>query len=102
DQFLDGIWPRILVRSLQRHAHSVHFVTDRSSSFTLWSTPMPLTHVPTAREQAFLDTVEDSRYEREIINGLAPFFNEKAPQDMMNFYSPAEVVQLRVLKGTDR
>lgn len=63
---------------------------------------MPLTHVPTAREQAFLDTVEDARYEREIINGLAPFFNEKAPQDMMNFYSPAEVVQLRVLKGTDR
>ncbi len=63
---------------------------------------MSLTHVPTAREQAFLDTVEDPRYEREIINGLAPFFNEKAPEDMLNFYSPSEVVQLRVLKGTER
>lgn len=63
---------------------------------------MPLTHKPSAREQAFLDCVEDARYEREIINGLAPFFNEKAPADMMNFYSPDEVVNLRVLKGTER
>ena len=63
---------------------------------------MALTHTPTAREQAFLDSVEDARYERDIINGLAPFFNEKAPEDMMNFYSPEEVVGLRVLKGTAR
>ncbi len=63
---------------------------------------MPLKHTPTDREQAFLDSVEDARYEREIINGLAPFLNEKAPEDMMNFYSSDEVVQLRVLKGTDR
>ena len=63
---------------------------------------MPLTHTPTPREQAFLDTVEDARYEREIINGLAPFLNEKAPEDMMTFYSSDEMVQLRVLKGTER
>lgn len=59
-------------------------------------------HVPTAREKAFLETVEDPAYKREIINGLAPFFDEKAPPDMMDFYSPEEVVQLRVLKGGQR
>lgn len=63
---------------------------------------MPLKHTPSEREQAFLGRVEDARYEREIINGLAPFFNEKAPEDMMNFYNSDEVVQLRVLKGTER
>lgn len=59
-------------------------------------------YAPTDREQAFLETVEDVRYEREIITGLAPFFNEKAPEDMMSFYKPDEIVQLRVLKGTER
>ncbi|GAB4514984.1 MAG: KamA family radical SAM protein [Phycisphaerales bacterium] len=59
-------------------------------------------HVPTDREQAFLDSVEDTRYEREIINGLSPFFNEKAPEDMMTFYDKGEVTSLKVLKGTDR
>lgn len=63
---------------------------------------MPLNHTPTQREQAFLDRVEDAKYQREIINGLAPFFNEKAPEDMMSFYSQDEMVQLRVLKGSER
>ena len=56
----------------------------------------------TEREEAFLAKVEDARYEREIINGLGPFFNEKAPADMMNFYGGDEIVALRVLKGTER
>ncbi len=59
-------------------------------------------YVPTDREQKFLASVEDARYEREIINGLAPFFNEKAPQDMLSFYNQDEVVSLRVLKGGER
>ena len=57
---------------------------------------------PTAREQAFLDGVEETRYEREIINGLAPFFNEKAPDAMLHFCNKDEVVSLKVLTGTDR
>jgi L-lysine 2,3-aminomutase len=61
-----------------------------------------LTHVPTPREQAFLDAVEETKYQREIINGLTPFFDDKAPQDMLNFYSNDEVVSLKVLKGTER
>lgn len=59
-------------------------------------------YVPTEREQKFLAGVEESRYEREIINGLAPFFNERAPADMMSFYSADEVTSLKVLKGTNR
>jgi len=62
----------------------------------------PQKHIPTEREQAFLSTVQDTKYQREIINGLAPFLDEKAPEDMLGFYSADEVVQLRVLKGTDR
>lgn len=57
---------------------------------------------PTERERGFLETVEDTRHERQIVNGLSPFFNEKAPEDMMTFYTKDEVVSLKVLKGTDR
>ena len=59
-------------------------------------------YTPTDREQAFLDSIEDPRHQREIVTGLNPFFNEKAPEDMLSFYSADEVVSLKVLKGTDR
>ncbi|MEM8836406.1 MAG: hypothetical protein AAGD00_11395 [Planctomycetota bacterium] len=59
-------------------------------------------YVQTEREQEFLKSVEETRYEREIINGLSPFFNEKAPEDMLSFYDKDEVVSLKVLKGTER
>lgn len=59
-------------------------------------------YVPTEREQAFLAKVEDSRHERNIINGLAPFLEEKVPEDMLGLYTSNELVQLRVLKGTER
>ncbi|MHC5114875.1 MAG: KamA family radical SAM protein [Planctomycetota bacterium] len=57
---------------------------------------------PTEREQAFLAGVEDVQYKREIINGLTPFFDQKAPEDMLSFYEEDEVVKLRQLKGTER
>lgn len=65
---------------------------------------MPTTqeYVQTERERRFLERVVDTQYKREIINGLAPFFDERAPADMMNFYSQDELVQLRVLKGGQR
>ncbi|MBL0922406.1 MAG: hypothetical protein IBJ10_09805 [Phycisphaerales bacterium] len=65
---------------------------------------MPLTqeYVQTDRERRFLESVVDVQYKREIINGLAPFIDERAPQDMMNFYSRDELVQLGGLKGTAR
>ncbi len=59
-------------------------------------------YVPTAREQAFLDRVEDPKYERQIINGLNPFIEDRAPEDMKHFYSGDEITELVSLRGTDR
>jgi L-lysine 2,3-aminomutase len=56
----------------------------------------------TEREQAFLDSIEDPRYDREIINGLGPFFKEKAPAEMRDFYSKNEIDVLLSIKGTER
>ncbi len=59
-------------------------------------------YVPSARAQAFLDTVESPKYERHNVNGLKPFMDERVPDDMRGFYSPEELAALRELKGTDR
>ncbi len=59
-------------------------------------------YVPTEREQAFLDTVESPRYERDSINGLNPFLEKRAPEDVLGFYSRDELDALRALKGTAR
>jgi len=59
-------------------------------------------YVPAKKEQAFLDTVESPKYDRQMINGLAPFFNDRAPDDMKDFYSESEIAELKVLTGTDR
>jgi L-lysine 2,3-aminomutase len=62
----------------------------------------PNKYVPTAKEQAFLDTVENPRYDRQIINGLSPFLEDRAPDDMKGFYTEAEITELLSLRGTDR
>jgi len=62
----------------------------------------PEKHVPTPREQAFLDSVESPRYDRESINGLKPFLGEKAPEFAKGFYTPEEIAALGKLQGTDR
>ena len=59
-------------------------------------------YVPTEREQAFHSTIENQKYERDIINGLAPFLKDKAPADIKNFYSADELAALAALKGTER
>ncbi len=59
-------------------------------------------YIPTAREQAFLDTVESPRYDRQSVNGLSPFLGERVPDDMRDFYSPDELAILGELKGTER
>jgi hypothetical protein len=70
-------------------------IANRSTDITFlhWSPKhdTATTLRPTAREQKFLESVEEGRYEREIISGLGPFFHEKAPEDMLNFYSKDEV-----------
>jgi L-lysine 2,3-aminomutase len=59
-------------------------------------------YAPSEREQAFLDTVENPRYDRQIINGLDPFFEDRAPQDMKDFYTESEIADLLSLRGTER
>ena len=59
-------------------------------------------YVPTEREKAFQSTIENQKYERDIINGLAPFLKDKAPADIKNFYSADELAALAALKGTER
>ncbi|MFK7884044.1 MAG: hypothetical protein AB8F26_07680 [Phycisphaerales bacterium] len=63
---------------------------------------MAQAYTRTAKEEAFLAKVEEARYEREIINGLAPFLGDKVPDDMKGLYSQHELVQLGGLKGGER
>lgn len=60
------------------------------------------THVPTDREQAFLDSVENPKYDRDGIHGLTPFFERKVAEDVQAFYSEEELDALRALRGTER
>jgi lysine 2,3-aminomutase len=57
---------------------------------------------PSAKEQAFLDTVENPKYDRQIISGLNAFFDDTAPEEMKGFYSSDEIAGLMSLRGTDR
>ena len=59
-------------------------------------------YTATAREQAFLDTVESPRYDRQTVNGLSPFLGDRVPDDMRDFYAPDELAVLSDLKGTER
>jgi L-lysine 2,3-aminomutase len=59
-------------------------------------------YVPTEREQAFLDSIENPKYDRDIINGLKPFFEDRAPDDIKAFYSAAELEALLKVRGTER
>lgn len=55
---------------------------------------------PVDREQAFLDTVENAKYDRQIIAGIKKFTTGKVPEDMQGFYTPDELQALEDLKGT--
>ena len=55
---------------------------------------------PTEKEQAFLDSVHNSKYDRQIITGIRKFVDGTAPEDMKGFYSDAELEKLSALTGT--
>ena len=58
--------------------------------------------MPSAREQAFLDSVQNGKYDRQIIVGITKFLDGKVPDDMKSFYSQDELQSLVAIKGTDR
>ena len=55
---------------------------------------------PSEKEQAFLSTVSNGKYDRQIITGIKKFLDGTAPEDMLNFYSAEELKVLSDLKGT--
>jgi L-lysine 2,3-aminomutase len=57
---------------------------------------------PSAKEQAFLDSIRNGKYDRQIIKGLKKFIDGKVPEDMRSFYSSAELKALADLTGTIR
>ena len=85
---------------------------NRSGQISIWLHPPnpvqqhPMTSLtsyqPSNRETAFLASVQNTKYERESINGLKPFFDGKVQGDVAGFYTPEELAALQALKGTDR
>lgn len=61
-----------------------------------------VTYQPSAKEKSFLDSVENGKYDRQIIKGLKKFMSNNVPEDMQSFYSIDELKALDVLRGTDR
>ncbi len=57
---------------------------------------------PSEKEQGFLDSVRNGKYDRQIITGIKKFMEGKAPGDMQSFYSTDELKAIAVLKGTSR
>lgn len=55
---------------------------------------------PSEKEQEFLDSVTNGKYDRQIITGLQKFVDGKVPEDMQGFYTADELKELIALKGT--
>jgi len=59
-------------------------------------------YIPSEKAQAFLNKVTDAKHDRQIINGLKKFLDDRAPEDMLNFYTEAEKQALIAIKGTEQ
>ncbi len=57
---------------------------------------------PTKKAKAFLDKVENGKYNREIVMGLKRFISNKVPEEMQGFYSQEELQELINLKDTNQ
>jgi|GEM_PF-3812810 len=55
---------------------------------------------PSEKGQAFLDTVNNGKYDRQIITGMKKFMDGNAPEDMQSFYTAVELQAISDLKGT--
>ncbi|HZW59217.1 MAG TPA: hypothetical protein VFE85_02890 [Woeseiaceae bacterium] len=56
----------------------------------------------TSRAEAFLASVQNGKYRREIITGIGKFVDGRVPEDMRGFYSEHELKDLTRLHGTER
>ena len=55
---------------------------------------------PTPKAQAFLDSVENGKYKRQIITGIKKFLDGKVEGGIESLYSESELQALKALKGT--
>ncbi len=64
--------------------------------------PANYEYQPTEREQAFLGSIANSKYDRQIVTGLSKFIQHKVPEDMKRFYSEGELAALSSFKSSAR
>ena len=57
---------------------------------------------PTPKAQAFLDTVVNGKYKRQIITGISKFLQGKVEGDIESLYTESELQALAALKDTDQ
>jgi len=57
---------------------------------------------PSQIAEAFLESVNNAKYDREIVTGLRKFFDGKAPEDMRSLYTTDELARLAELRGTSK
>lgn len=62
----------------------------------------PAKYQPSEREQAFLSTVENGKYNRGIVTGIGKFMSGDVPDDMRDFYTADELAALTELDGSQR
>lgn len=67
---------------------------------TIHTPPKKVAYQPSPREQAFLDTIVNAKYDRQIIAGIQKFAEGKVPDDMKDFYSKEEIEAIEKVKGT--
>jgi L-lysine 2,3-aminomutase len=69
---------------------------------TTQAPPQPVAYQATDRETAFLASVQNAKYDRQIIAGIKKFTAGNVPDDMRDFYSPDELGAIEALRGTER
>ena len=64
--------------------------------------PTSAPYQPSEKEQAFQNSVQNGKYDRQIIVGISKFLDGKVPEDMRSFYTKDELQSLVDIKGTER
>lgn len=59
-------------------------------------------YIPSEKEQKFLDSVVNGKYNRETIVGIKKFLDNSVPDDMKGFYSDDELKAISDLDGSER
>lgn len=57
---------------------------------------------PSPSAESFLNTVENGKYNRQIITGLTKFLHGTVSNEMATLYTPEELRELAALRGTTR